>query len=77
LSRGPGSIQWQLAWRLGLLFVVVFLAAGTLDLFRFRAGDLEVPTRLVQGHVRQIIDALKVRPDGGVSLKLANPSNFE
>ena len=53
------SIQGRLAWRLGLLFVVVFLGAGALDLARYRAGDLEVPTRLVQKHVRELVDALK------------------
>jgi signal transduction histidine kinase len=77
LRRGAGSIQWQLAWRLGLLFVIVFFGAGALDLFRFRAGDLEVPTRLVQGHVRELVDALRTRPDGSVSLELDGGASFD
>src|SRR5262245_62334693 len=64
LRRAAASIQGRLASRLGLLFVVVFLGALVLTFARYRAGDLEVPTRLVQKHVREIIAALKVGPDG-------------
>src|SRR6185369_18079497 len=46
------SIQGRLAWRLGLLFVIGFLGAGAVAFARYRAGDLEVPSRLVQKHVR-------------------------
>ena len=68
MRRAAASIQGRLAWRLGLLFVVVFLGALVLTFARYRAGDLEVPTRLVQKHVREIIAALKVEPDGRLVL---------
>ena len=68
MRRAAASIQGRLAWRLGLLFVVVFLGALVLTFARYRAGDLEVPTRLVQKHVREIITALKVEPDGRLVL---------
>src|SRR5262245_43273990 len=68
VRRAAASIQGRLAWRLGLLFVVVFLGALVLTFARYRAGDLEVPTRLVQKHVSEIIAALKVGPDGRLTL---------
>ena len=69
VRRAVASIQGRLAWRLGLLFVVVFLGALVLTFARYRAGDLEVPTRLVQKHVREIIAALKVEPDGRLTIR--------
>src|SRR4029077_20508036 len=68
VRRAAASIQGRLAWRLGLLFVVVFLGALVLTFARYRAGDLEVPTRLVQKHVREIIAGLNVGPDGRLVL---------
>ncbi|MFO1060706.1 MAG: hypothetical protein U1E53_27505 [Dongiaceae bacterium] len=64
------SIEWALAWRLGLLFIAVFAAAGAMVEARFRAGDLEVPSRLVQQHLRDVIRAVRPGPAGALEFNL-------
>jgi len=50
----PRSLQQQLAWRLGLLFVVVFLAGILMLFYRYRAGDGELPTEELMRLVREV-----------------------
>jgi signal transduction histidine kinase len=71
------SIQWQLAWRLGLLFVASFLGAAILVFMRYRGGDLEVPTRIVLGHVSAVVGALHAGSDGRLRLDLKEAPSFD
>jgi signal transduction histidine kinase len=71
------SIQSQLAWRLGLLFVASFLGAAILVFMRYRGGDLEVPTRIVLDHVGEVVGALQVGSDGRLRLDLADGTPFD
>jgi signal transduction histidine kinase len=71
------SIQSQLAWRLGLLFVASFLGAAILVFSRYRAGDLEVPTRIVLDHVATVVRGLRLGADGKLHLDLPAAPGFE
>lgn len=71
------SIQSQLAWRLGLLFVASFLGAAILVFMRYRAGDLEVPTRIVLDHVDAVVEALQPGDDGRLHLDLGRRPVFD
>ena len=71
------SILSQLAWRLGLLFVASFLGAAILVFMRYRGGDLEVPTRIVLGHVEAVAGALRAGPDGRLQLDLPAAPGFD
>jgi signal transduction histidine kinase len=72
--RPRRSIEWTLAWRLGILFLVVFAAAGAMVEARFRAGDVEVPNRLVQQHLHEVVKALHLDDSGAIDFRLGKRS---
>jgi signal transduction histidine kinase len=65
------SLQQRLAWRLGLLFLVIFIAASLMLFFRYRADENElVADRLLQ-FIRDVTAGLAVAGDGQWRVNLA------
>ena len=64
------SLQGRLARRLGLLFLIVFVAATGMLFFRYRGGHGDIPTERQFQFVRQVARALVAGPDGQLHVDL-------
>src|SRR5262249_29302907 len=58
------SLQRRLAWRLGLLFLVIFIAASLLLFFRYRSDEDELAADRLLQFMRQVSAGLSVGADG-------------
>ncbi len=58
------SLQQRLAWRLGLLFLVIFIAASVLLFFRYRSDDDELAAERLLQFIRDVTAGLVAGADG-------------
>lgn len=58
------SLQHRLAWRLGLLFLVIFIASSLLLFFRYRSDEDELAADQMVQLIREVTAGLVVDPGG-------------
>ena len=64
------SLQQRLAWRLGLLFLVIFIAASLMLFFRYRSDEDELAADRLLQFISNVAAGLAVGSDGHWRVKL-------
>ncbi|HZF35175.1 MAG TPA: hypothetical protein VE914_15370, partial [Candidatus Angelobacter sp.] len=70
MSGQATSLQQRLAWRLGLLFLVIFIAASLMLFFRYRSDEDELAADRLLQFIREVTAGLVVGPGGHLRVDL-------